>query len=159
MVRRHTLAAVVATAALITSATIAPRPEDQPIARAAVRLPSSSNGNSCPVALRPGPDAVTSVAAAARHYLIIFSRLNGNVRYDLDGIESLSSATWTFYGFAAYRTNAVRACGSAVVNRSWLAFVHPPQLVKCCSWWQARLYLARTLGGWKIWRVCNDSSC
>lgn len=149
----------VVAAIMLGAFVVGPNDGGQSGARAASRLPVIGAASSCPVALNPGSDALPHVMSTARRYLVTFSRENGHVHYIIDGVESLAGATWQFYALPGWRANAVRACGRATVNRSWIVFVRSPQLERCCSWWQARFYLARTVPGWKVWRVCNNSSC
>jgi hypothetical protein len=152
---RRGIAAMTVVAALAAG----PRTADLSPVLAVAHLPAAIPAVTCPAALDPGSDALPRVMTTTRRYLVVFGKQNNHVHYIVDGLESLANTTWPYYGFPVYRANAVRACGATIVDRSWIAFVHSPQLEKCCSWWQARLYLARTRSGWRVWRVCNNSSC
>jgi hypothetical protein len=159
MIRQTLRVGVVLVAAVTTAIAISPRAGDQLRAQAASHRSVAASSSACPFALNPGPSALSHVIAATRRYLVTLGQQNGQVHYTIDGVESPSNETWPYYGYPLWRKNAIRACGKAVVNRSWIAFVHSPQLERCCSWWQARLYLARTVSGWEVWRVCNNSAC
>lgn len=159
MVRHQTRSGIAEAAAVVAALVTGPRGGNQSAVRAAAHLSVAVPATTCPSALDPGPGALSHVMTTTRQYLVTFGQQNNHVHYTVNGLESLSNNTWPYYGLPLWRADAVRGCGKAVVNRSWVAFVHSPQLEKCCSWWQARLYLARATSGWKVWRVCNNSSC
>ena len=159
------VAACVAAAVGVGGAAMATREEAD--AGEEPRRVAASQGDGCPVAQPAGRLAARAAARALEREIpraYADTTAQGERRawrgYSVTALFSLDPAAarsaWPQRMLRPYRRAAIRLCGQAVADRSWVVLVHLPRAVGALQA-EGVAFLARTATGWRIWATTVGS--
>lgn len=142
------IAALAGTALMFTGAAARQQPR---------RAASQHASINCPAALPPGASAAKEVAAAVQAEVpsLYPGSYHEGFRIVAEGTLAggAKSAVLKSFFDTPYRGIAAHMCGTAVANRSWIAFLFFPRLEWSADLSQGQDYVTRTKSGWRVWYV------